>query len=274
MACILAISSLVARGHVGLSVMVPALQQLGHEVIGLPTVVLSNHPGHSHVAGTRIDPGSLDAMIDALDANGWLARIDGVITGYLPTVEHVAVAQRSIQRLRASNPRLVALCDPVLGDDPKGLYIPLAAAEAIGDRLVGLADIVTPNRFELAWLTGLSISCEPDAIAAAGTLKPATVLATSIPAVADQLGNITATKAGSHICRVPKLACVPHGTGDLLSALYLHHALSHVPTEPSLARAVGQLQAVIGAARGRDDLDLSGRVSGWTAAAPWPVIAL
>ena len=46
MARILAISSQVVRGHVGLSAIVPALQRLGHEVLPIPTIILSNHPGH------------------------------------------------------------------------------------------------------------------------------------------------------------------------------------------------------------------------------------
>ena len=89
---VLAISSEVARGHVGNSAARFALNRLGHQVIALPTVMLSNHPGHSHVAGTRIEPDTLRRMLDALDKNGWLAEVDAVLTGYLPTAEHVAVA--------------------------------------------------------------------------------------------------------------------------------------------------------------------------------------
>ena len=154
MARILAISSQVARGAVGLSIIVPALQALGHEVIGLPTVVLSNHPGHAHVAGTRIEAAVLHKMLDALAANGWLQGVDGVLSGYLPTIAHVAFAGEAVARVRAGNMGLKAnyLCDPVLGDDPHGLYIDEAAAKAIRDRLIPIADIATPNRFEQSFL--------------------------------------------------------------------------------------------------------------------------
>ena len=73
MARILAISSQVASGHVGLSAMVPVLQALGHDVIALPTIILSNHPGHTHVSGQRITVDVLDGMVDALGRNGWSA---------------------------------------------------------------------------------------------------------------------------------------------------------------------------------------------------------
>ena len=74
MATILAISSQVARGSIGLSAIVPALQTLGHSVLALPTILLSNHPGYAHVSGQRTDAAVLKRMIDALDANGWLAN--------------------------------------------------------------------------------------------------------------------------------------------------------------------------------------------------------
>ena len=81
MATILAISSQVASGHVGLAAIVPALQRLGHDVIALPTVLLSNHPGQQKSAGTRIDPVVLDGILDMLDSNGRLEAIDAVLTG-------------------------------------------------------------------------------------------------------------------------------------------------------------------------------------------------
>ena len=81
---VLAISSQVARGHVGLGAVVPVLQALGHDVIALPTVLLSNHPGHAHAAGECVGPDQLRRMLDALGANGWLGEIDAVLTGYLP----------------------------------------------------------------------------------------------------------------------------------------------------------------------------------------------
>ncbi len=102
MARILALSSHVAFGSVGLAVIVPALQWLGHEVIVIPTVLLSNHPGYARFAGDPVLPGQIAAMVDALEANGWLADTAAVITGYLPSPAHVGEAQ---VRGRAPAPR-------------------------------------------------------------------------------------------------------------------------------------------------------------------------
>jgi pyridoxine kinase len=272
MARILAISSLVARGHVGLSIVVPALQALGHDVIALPTVVLSNHPGHPHVAGTQIDPTVLTKMLDALEANGWLADVDAVLTGYLPTPEHAAFAAMAVRRVKALvRARAVTfLCDPVIGDDPKGLYIDSAAAEAIRDTLVPMANIATPNRFELAWLTRQPVTNPSEALRAMSTLTPPTCLATSIPDGARHIANLLVTAEARSSCRVSLRSHVPHGTGDLLSALFLHHTLSAPETNP-LARSVGQLQSAIQNAAGNDELILSGPSNKWASARPWPI---
>src|SRR5262245_16558102 len=178
MVCILALSSQVVRGHVGLSAIVPALQRLGHDVLPLPVVLLSNHPGHPYAAGVRTAPADLERILDALGRNNWIGAIDAVMTGYLPSAEHVAVVARTLRRLKAERP-VQFLCDPVLGDEPKGLYIDADAARAIGEELIPLADMTTPNRFELGWLTGMPTHDLDEVRRAALSLQTETVAVTS-----------------------------------------------------------------------------------------------
>ena len=147
---ILAISSQVARGSVGLSAITAALQRLGHEVVALPTVILSSHLGYPNVAGTKVDVGTLHQMLGALETNGWLAEVDAVLTGYLPSRAHVRFAAEAFARVRAIQPQSLNFCDPVLGDDPEGLYVDPGAAEAVREELLPIADLVSPNRFELS----------------------------------------------------------------------------------------------------------------------------
>jgi pyridoxine kinase len=272
---VLAISSQVARGHVGLSAIVPALQRLGHDVIALPTILLSNHPGHAHVAGEKVAADLLRRMLDALEANGWLGEIDAVMTGYLPSVAHVEVAIEAIRRVQAHGGGARVLTDPVLGDDPKGVYIDTAAAERIRDALVPLADTVTPNAFELGWLTGAVIRSTPEAIRAAAVLSPRRVLVTSAPSGGATLDNVLVDKATGQTlaCAVPRQARVPNGTGDLLAALYLGHELSGRTAPEALALTVGGLEALIKASAGREELQLISAQTAWADAAPWPVRA-
>lgn len=268
MARYLVISSQVAHGHVGLSAIVPALQALGHEVIALPTILLSNHPGHAKVAGTRIDPDVLGQMVDALDANGRLDNLDGILTGYLPTIAHVRFAAETVRKIWVGMPNTAGsyFCDPVLGDDPKGLYIEADVASAIKDLLVPMAHTVSPNRFELEWLSGKLVIDLKSAVAAARSLgEEKFVCATSIPATANSLLTLeTTTDAsgayGGKVCRVQRRPSVPNGTGDLLSALLL--------TSLSLGQAVGCVDAAIEASQGCDELQLITAAAQWLNARP------
>lgn len=264
MARILAISSLVARGHIGLSIITPLLQAFGHDVTALPTVILSNHPGHPRVAGERIAPAMLQAMLDTLDGNGWLDEVDAVLTGYLPTADHVSFASRTVDRLRASGNHKLFLCDPVLGDDPKGLYLDAAAAEAIRSELLPRADIATPNRFELEWLTGRSVNDRQSACLAARHLGPRCVVATSIPAAHESLDTIAVSEDGAFAVRVPMRTGVPNGTGDGLAALFLSATIEQEDVTIRLDRSVGAMQALIEASLGRRELDLVGARARWT----------
>lgn len=248
----LAISSQVAHGHVGLSAIVPALHALGHEVIALPTVLLSNHPGHTKVAGQRVDPTVLGQILDALAANGRLEGIDAVLTGYLPSSEHVGVAAHAV---RLAKPACY-FCDPVLGDDPKGLYIADDAAQAIKSVLLPLATMISPNRFELAWLSGLDVSTAETAVHAARSLDRDRVFATSIPAAEHSaLLTMRIDRSAVVVCRVGRRLQAPHGTGDLLSALLV----AGVP----LGQAVASVDAAIGGSSGQDELRLIASRADW-----------
>ena len=122
----------------------------------MPTVLLSNHPARwplprrAHLARQL-------GQIGCLDANGWLEP-RAVLTGDLPATEHVTAAKAALARVRAENPAGLYLCDPVFGDEPDGLYLDEATADAIGQHLIPLCDVATPNLFELEWLADVEAS--------------------------------------------------------------------------------------------------------------------
>jgi pyridoxine kinase len=270
MARILAISSQVVRGHVGLSAIVPALQRLGHEVWALPTILLSNHPGHPCAAGTRIEPAIQRQMLDALERNGWLREIDAVITGYLPSPDHVHVAAGIVRRLKGER-NVVFLCDPVLGDDAKGLYLDVDAAIAVRDELIGLANIATPNRFELGWLGGEQPQSVADMQRAASALAVATVIVTSAVRRDGWITTLLVRPEGGHLCEAAWRPDVPHGTGDFFAALVLGHLLNGESDTKALGRAVAGVEVAIGATEGRSELALVASQDAWVTAAPLPV---
>lgn len=255
---VLAISSQVVRGHVGLSAIVPALQRLGHEVLPVPTVLLSNHPGHVRAAGTRIEVNTLVSMLDVLDANGWLAGLDAIMTGYMPTAAHADFAVQAVERARAKSAGVRVIVDPVAGDDPRGLYIADDAADALKTRLVPLADVLTPNRFELSWLSGAAVDSATSAVTAARKLRIGTVVATSIPNVDGRISNVCVTVDRAAHCQVERRQRAPQGTGDLLSGLFCGHLIRGLSEANAMARAVGSVQRAIAASEGQTDLVLTG----------------
>jgi pyridoxine kinase len=263
MARILAISSHVAFGSVGLAAMVPALQWLGHEVLSVPSVILSSHPGYPRFAGGAVPVEQITAMVDAMEANGWFAETAGIITGYLPTPEHVRAARAAVERVRAANPQATYLCDPVFGDEPDGLYLPTEVANAIRDDLLPLADIASPNRFELGWLGGQDVTGPDEARRAAMTLGVPSLLATSVPASDNRLATILFRGEAGLACFVRRRPTAPHGTGDLLAAMYLGNHINKFSPAYCLGASTSAVDASVASSMGRDELPLAGSGALW-----------
>ena len=245
----------------GLSAAAPALQILGHQVTQLPTTVLSNHPGWPHISGRAVPVGQIDAMLEALQANGWLSDHDAILTGYLPTPGHVELAADLVRRLRAgAAPRVIV--DPVLGDRPKGLYVPEPVAIALRDMLVPLADVLTPNAFELGWLCGAPTDRLDQTAAAARSLSGdgRRVLVTSAPVGPRRTGVLQASGNRRQLWSVPQRQGVPHGVGDVFSAL--------IAAGLPAGAALGHLDALIGASLGAPHLRIAEAAPAWTAAVP------
>jgi len=259
---LLAISSTVAVGHVGLAAITPTLNLIGRTVAALPTITLSNHPGFAHASGRQTDPSVLTAMIDALDANGWLGQFSTILTGYLPSAAHVTFATSAIERIRQRNPAVRVICDPVLGDDPAGLYIDKTAAQAIREDLIPQANVLLPNRFELAWITDRSIATPHEAIAAAETLGPQRTIAKSIPLSANHICNLEITPGSAASVAIARRSRAPNGTGDMLSAL--------IAADWPLPRATAALGTVIDASLGANHLAIVAAADAWRSAPSLP----
>ncbi len=253
---ILSISSQVAFGPVGNSAAVPALQASGHEVLAIPTVMLSNHPGHGRPAGFRTSPEDLGNILGALEALGALSGVGGAMTGFFASPEQIEIVATVLVRMKSANPGIFILLDPVLGDE-EGLYVPQAVADAIATHLLPLATCITPNRFELAFLSGLEVSDAANAIAAARHLGVSEVLATSIPAAGGELSTLLITGDGTHTITAPKLARVPNGTGDFLSGCYLAERVAGSP-QSAFTSAMAKLGRAIELSAGTMVLDVAG----------------
>jgi pyridoxine kinase len=255
MATVLAISSHVVRGHVGLDATVPGLQALGHEVWALPTVTFASRPGLGRMA--RLDPAAADlaALLAALEADGCWAGLDAVLTGYFPSANTVEVAADAVARIKSTSARVRVLVDPVLGDAGK-LYVAPDTAAAIRDRLLPLADIATPNLFELGWLSG-GAADRAGIIAAARRLGPATVVVTSALENAGDVTTLLVTPVDAVEHRERGYANIPNGAGDLFAGLLLGHLLIKPSLEAALSASLADLDTVLAASAGKPVLDLA-----------------
>jgi len=271
MSTVLCLSSQVARGFVGGSANRIALERMGHDFWLLPTVILSNHPAHTRFAGEQVPVGRLRAMLEALDANGWLPDVDAVMTGYMPSPEHAIFARQAIELVKERHSDAICFCDPIIGDDPGGLYVDDDTAAAVREELVPAADILTPNRFELEWLTGAAAKRTKTAMVSAQTLAPAKVLVTSLAGKdVSSLVNLLLEDKAVAATTVPRRKNAPHGAGDLMAALFLGGLLGGSSAQEALGRATGCVEAALEVSEGSDELRLASAPD-WFDAEPWSV---
>lgn len=246
---ILSFQSAVTYGHVGNSAALFALQRLGLEACPVDTVQFSSHPGYGAWKGEAHAAGALRAVVEGLEGAGLLAGFGAVLSGYLGRAETGEVVADAVEHLRRIHPAALYLCDPVMGDEGR-LYVDPAIPDMVRRRLLPLADILTPNRFELGVLAGRSVESADDALAASRhllDLGAKAVVTTSLPAGEGMIGCLAVDSSGAWMVRTPVLrfAVAPNGGGDTLSALLLAHLLKGRDLPEALSMAVSSLYGVL-----------------------------
>jgi pyridoxine kinase len=249
---VITISSQVAAGPVGNSAIVPALLAMGITPVAIPTAVLSNHPGHGKPEGIEVPAETLGAMLKRLIDLNFVRENAIILTGYFANARQVDAVAAVIDQLEEAS----YICDPVLGDTPKGLYVPEDIAQGIKEKLVPMADVLMPNAFELGWITDRNIADKDAAHAACRqALWDKEVVVKSIPQNGTLVTALYEDSRERTFAR-PKLAEVPHGTGDLLSGLIAAQLALGSPLTDGLGLALAQIERVIAASSGTAVLDL------------------
>jgi pyridoxine kinase len=246
---ILSIQSAVAYGHVGNSAAVFPLQRLGHEVWPVDTVQFSNHTGYGAWAGRAWDAETLSEVIHGIGERGAFARCDAVLSGYLGEPVLGEVVLDAVVQAKTANPVARYCCDPVIGDDHSGVFVRPGIVEFFRDHALPVADIVTPNRFELALLAEVPVADVAGALAAAAALRrrgPRLVLATSLAgSTPDEIAMLAADDNGAWLVATPRLPLVANGAGDLAAALFLGYWLRTRDAATALGDAASSIYAVI-----------------------------
>ncbi|HEY2886967.1 MAG TPA: pyridoxal kinase PdxY [Rhizomicrobium sp.] len=248
---LLSIQSHVAYGHVGNSAAVFALQRLGTEVWPIHTVQFSNHTGYGSHKGDVFDAAMIREVFDGIAARGVLAQCDGVLSGYMASAATGAAILDIVARLRQQNPGARYCCDPVIGDVTRGPYVAPDLAAFIKGRALAAADLVTPNQFELGFLTGRATATLADLRAAVKLIHgrgPGVVLVTSLRTEEtpdDALDVLVSDDNGQYRLRTPLLPIKANGAGDLMAALFFLHYLRTASPPQAMALAASALYGIL-----------------------------
>lgn len=242
---ILVISSHVVRGSVGNRAAVFALEALGHQVWALQTVTLPWHPGHG--PSTRIVPDAkqFDAVIDDLCKSPWLPEIGGIISGYLGHRDQAKSVAKLVRAVKQASPDVRYLCDPVIGDFG-GLYVPEETALSIRDELLPLADIITPNRFELSWLAGSDVQTNTDILSCIKRLGVGHVLTTSAFANdKEDTANLFFAGESCFLAEHKSFLASINGPGDLTSAILMSHMMAGDDASATLSHVTSSVYEIL-----------------------------
>lgn len=225
----LSIQSHVAYGHVGNSAAVFPLQRMGHEVWPVLTVNFSNHTGYGSWGGPLIPADDVRAVVAGIEDRGVLGTVDGVLSGYLGGEEIVDVVLDAVARVKAANPAATYTCDPVMGNAKSGCFVAPTIPPLIRERALPHADILTPNQFELGFMTGTdpdTIASTLDSVDRVRDLGPRTVLVTSVmrpDREADTIEMLAVDDEGAWLLQTPHLPFKANGSGDITSAVFTAH---------------------------------------------------
>jgi len=129
---------------------------LGFDVDVVNSVHFSNHTGYKEGwEGDVLKGDQLRAILDGLQRNDLLGEIGHVLTGYIGSESFLEAVLDVIQTLRGAGGCLSSsgtttsavrfVCDPVLGDKGE-FYVPTSLVALYRDRVLPLADVVTPNQ--------------------------------------------------------------------------------------------------------------------------------
>lgn len=249
-------------GRCSVAVQLPIISHLGVQCCPLPTAVLSNH--------TMFDSFSIQDFTAHMEEHiaEWRKlnlQFAGICTGFLGSADQIAIVERFIDEF--AGPRTVVVVDPVMGDygRPYATYTPEMCASM--ERLVALADIVTPNLTEASLLLGEPYRADAafEEVAAMGRrltdMGPRNVVITGLvrdgrvanvgverearrtgePARGEENAAVVpgaATLTEAHFTvSTPQRGGDRSGTGDVFAAIIAADAVNGVPFRTSVERA-------------------------------------
>jgi pyridoxine kinase len=248
---ILSIQSHVAYGHVGNASAVFPMQRLGCEVWPIHTVQFSNHTGYGAWKGRVFDGPMIDEVMEGIADRGVLSRCHGILSGYMGSSDIGHAILAAVKRVKAANRKAAYCCDPVIGDVGRGIFVRSGVPEFFRDLAVPAADIITPNLFELEFLSDLkvhSITSAKKAIQKVHRMGPKVILVTSYlgeETPSDSIDMLASIGGECWRLRSPRLDINVNGAGDAIAAVFFVHFLRTGSAEEALQLAASSIFGVL-----------------------------
>lgn len=248
---VLSIQSHVVSGYVGNKCASFPLQVLGFDVDTINSVQFSNSKRYQHCKGEVLDDVQLGELFDGLKLNE-LDNYSHLLTGYISSASFLQKIEDIVKHLKTVNPNLIYVCDPVMGDNGR-MYVSEELLPIYRDRIIPLADIVTPNQFEAEMLTGKKIKNKDDAVRVMKwfhqhNVKTVVLSSTDLGKENEVLGFASTLNDGTKVFQfhIPRLPASFSGTGDLFAALLLGWMhLSGNDLQATIENTLGTMQAVL-----------------------------
>jgi pyridoxine kinase len=248
---LLSIQSHVAYGHVGNSAAVFPLQRMGVEVWPVHTVQFSNHTGYGQWQGRVFDAGMIRETVAGIAQREVFGECDGVLSGYMGGADIGEAILEAVATVKRANPPAKYCCDPVIGDVGRGIFVRDGIPDFMKHKAVPAADVITPNQFELDFLSGReskTLAATRDAVKAVHDLGPRVILVTSLhtdETPEDAIDLLASDDKGCFRLRTPRLALTVNGAGDAIAALFFAHFLREGRIDLALSKAASSIFGVL-----------------------------
>ena len=256
---VLHISSFVASSLVGGRIGQIIAQTDGYRFDLVPTTIFGRHPGLGIPGGGAVSPELFTSILSGVRANLTPLCLNAIVCGYFASAEQVNETVKFLTWAKERNQNILIIIDPIIGDDINGkgrLYVSKTVAQSIQKHLIPIADIITPNRFELQWLSGHDPSSDNDLILAARDLCQKTVIS-SAQETAYSISTIIVEDHRAWRIDHAKFADVPKGTGDLLTSSLVSYLFKDISFIDASRATLARVHWIVAQSTHKETKDLA-----------------
>jgi pyridoxine kinase len=190
-------------------------------------------------------------LLAGIGQRGVLGECDGVLSGYLGSADIGAAILDAVAAVKRANPSARYCCDPVIGDVGRGIFVNEGIPEFMRSKAVPAADLITPNQFELEYLSKRAsgtLRQTRDAVKAVHDIGPRAILVTSLhteETPKNSIDLLASDESGCFLVRTPQLPLVVNGAGDAFAALFFAGYLRAGNISEALSRASSAIFGVL-----------------------------